>query len=84
MDWGEEEEDSFQKLIEVITEAPLLVYPKEGGGFVLDTDDSAKAIGVVLSQVQDGKERVVAHGSFVLSTAQRNYCVTRRKLFVGE
>ena len=65
-DWGEEEEDSFQKLKEAITEAPLLVYPREGGGFVLDTDASDKAIGAVLSQVQDGKERVVAYGSFVL------------------
>ena len=79
-DWGEEEEDSFQKLKEAITEAPLLVYPQEGGEFVLDTDASDKAIGAVLSQVQDGKERVVAYGSFVLSTAQRNYCVTRREL----
>ena len=79
-DWGEEEEDSLKKLKEAITEAPLLVYPKEGGGFVLDTDASDKAIGAVLSQVQDGKERVVAYGSFVLSTAQRNYCVTRREL----
>ena len=79
-DWGEEEEDSFQKLKEAITEAPLLVYLQEGGGFVLDTDASDDAIGAVLSQVQDGKERVVAYGSFVLSTAQRNYCVTRREL----
>ena len=46
----------------------------------MDTDASDKAIGAVLSQVQDGKERVVANGSFVLSTAQRNYCVTRREL----
>ena len=30
-DWGEEEEDSLKKLKEAITEAPLLVYPKEGG-----------------------------------------------------
>ena len=30
-DWGEEEEDSFQKLKEAITETPLLVYPLEGG-----------------------------------------------------
>ena len=30
-DWGEEEEKSFQRLKEAITEAPLLVYPKEGG-----------------------------------------------------
>ena len=79
-DWGEEEEDSFQKLKEAITEAPLLVYPKEGGGFVLDTDASDKAIVAVLSQVQDGKKRVVAYGTFALSTAQRNYGVTRREL----
>ena len=79
-DWGEKEEDSFQKLKEAITEAPLVVYPKEGGGFVLDTDASDKAYGAVLSQVQDGKERVVAYGNFVLSTAQRNYCVTRKEL----
>ena len=39
-DWGEEEEDLFQKLKEAITEAPLLVYPTEVGGFVLDTDAS--------------------------------------------
>ena len=30
LDWGEEEEESFQKLKEAITEAPLLVYPKKG------------------------------------------------------
>ena len=47
---------------------------------VLDTDASYKAIGAVLSQVQDGKERVVAYGSFVLSTVQGNYCVTRKEL----
>ena len=45
-------------------------------------EDSYKAIRAVLSQVQDGKERVVAYGSFVLSTAQRNYCVIRRELLV--
>ena len=77
-DWGEEEEDSLKKLKETITKTPLLVYPKEGGVFVLDTDASDKAIGAVLSQVQDGKERVVAYGSIVLSTTQKNYCVIRR------
>ena len=30
-DCGEEEEDSFQKFKEAITEAPLLVYPKGVG-----------------------------------------------------
>ena len=39
-----------------------------------------QAIGPVLSQVQDGKERVVAYGNLVLSMAQGNYCVTRKEL----
>ena len=46
----------------------------------MDTDASDKAIGGVLSQVQNGVERVVGYGSHVLSAAQRNYCVTRKEL----
>ena len=78
--WGEEEGHAFQALKEKITEAPCLVFPREGGGFILDTDASDRAVGAVLSQVQEGRERVVGYGSFVLNAAQRNYCVTRREL----
>ena len=46
----------------------------------MDTDASAFAIGCVLSQVQDGEEKVVAYGSKSLSRPERNYCVTRREL----
>ena len=48
--------------------------------FVLDTDVSNEGIGAVLSQVEDGKETVIAYASRVLSKAERAYCVTRRKL----
>ena len=60
--------------------APILAYPRAQGQFVLDTDASAFAIGGVLSQVQDGEERVIAYGSKALSKPERNYCVTRREL----
>ena len=33
--WGEEKAHSFQKLNEAITEATLLVFPKEAGESVL-------------------------------------------------
>jgi LDH2 family malate/lactate/ureidoglycolate dehydrogenase len=55
--------------------APVLAYPQaEGSEFILDTDASDYAIGAVLSQVQDGKERVIAYGSRCLDKPERNYC----------
>jgi hypothetical protein len=48
--------------------------------FVVDTDASNPGIGVVLSKVQDGQERVTAYYSKTLNKAERNYCVTRREL----
>ena len=49
------------------------------GQYILDTDESNFAIGGVLSQVQDGEERVIAYGSKSLKKPERNYCVTRRE-----
>jgi hypothetical protein len=46
----------------------------------VDTDVSNVGIGGVLSQVQDGQERVIAYYSKTLSKAERNYCITRREL----
>ena len=37
-------------------------------------------MGAVLSQVQEGQERVVAYGSKTFSKSERNYCVTRKEL----
>ena len=78
--WGEEKQTAFKKLKKRLTEALVLLYPREGGGFILDIDASDKAIGGVLSQTQDGEERVVGYGSYVLSAPQQNYCVTRKEL----
>lgn len=79
--WNQDCEDSFLELKMRLMSAPVLAFPKVGGNkFILDTDASAYAIGAVLSQVQDGKERVIAYGSRCLDKAERNYCVTRREM----
>ena len=46
----------------------------------MDTDASNYSIGAVLSQVQDGQERVIAYGSRSLSKEERRYCVTRKEM----
>ena len=60
--------------------APILAYPNATDIFILDTDASGTAIGAVLSQLQDGDEKVISYGSYVLTPEQRKYCVTRREL----
>ena len=46
----------------------------------MDTDASNHAIGAELLQVQNGMERLIGFGSFVLDSAQRNYCTIRKEL----
>ena len=65
--------------------APDLAYPNSKGDFLLDIDASGIGIGAVLSQVQDGQEKVIGYFSRTLSKSERRYCVTRRELLaVGE
>ena len=78
--WKEESEAAFCRLKEVLTTAPVLAYPTCTDPFILDTDASDKGLGTVLSQLQDGEERVLAYYSRVLSKPERRYCVTRKEL----
>src|SRR6218665_2165023 len=78
--WSEECNMAFELLKERLTEAPVLALPNDTGTYVLDTDASGESIGAVLSQIQDGQERVICFGSRVCSPAERNYDVTRREL----
>jgi hypothetical protein len=78
--WEDAQEDAFLKLKELLTKAPVLSYPLAEGQFILDTDASQVGIGAVLSQMQDGEEKVIAYGSRALSKSEQNYCTTRREM----
>ena len=78
--WGEDQQKAMETMKKLLTSAPILGYPRPDAPFVLDCDASNVGIGAVLSQVQDGEERVIAYASKTLSKAERNYCVTRREL----
>ena len=56
--WSYECEQAFCRLKSLLTEAPILAYPRFGGEehFLLETDASGVGLGAVLSQKQsDGK-----------------------------
>ena len=78
--WTVQCQEAFDSLKAALSSSPVLVMPDDTGRFILDTDASGSSLGAVLSQVQEGRERVVAFGSRVLSKTEKNYCVTRREL----
>ena len=79
--WTDNCQTAFDRLVELLTSAPVLAFPKRTGEFIIDTDASANGIGAVLSQVQDGEERVIAYNSKTLNNdSQRKYCTTYREL----
>jgi hypothetical protein len=79
-EWSTDTEAAFRALKEALCTAPVLGYPEAWEKFIVDTDASNVGIGGVLSQVQNGNERVVAYFSKTLAKTERNYCVTRREL----
>ena len=81
VEWTQTMEDSFSKLKTELCNAPVLISPKIGGTFILDTDASKYGIGAVLSQrFEDGTEKVLHFASNRLSKAEINYCATRKEL----
>ncbi len=79
--WDDEQEQAFIKLKEALCKAPVLAYLDPNVPYVVDTDANNLTIGAVLSQVQDGEEKVVMYGSEAFSGSQRRWCTTRRELF---
>ena len=78
--WDSDCTQAFEELKSALSSAPILSYPRPNEEFILDTDASNFGIGGVLSQIQDGHERVIGYFSKVLSKPERNYCVTRKEL----
>ena len=69
--WDANCEAAFLTLKEKLTTASVLAYPDENRGeFILDCDASNSGIGAVLSQLQDGAERVIAYASQTLKSGK--------------
>ena len=75
--WTDECQNAFDELKTFLTSTPILAYPLPD---ILDTDASDKAVGAVLSQVQDSHERVIAYMSKSMNMYKQSNCVTRKEL----
>jgi hypothetical protein len=62
MKWNEAHEKVLIKIKTALTTTPVLTYLDDNSKFILDTDASNTGIGVVLSQIQNGEERINAYG----------------------
>ena len=78
--WNKECQIAFNTLKSALISAPILAFPQGNCEFILDCDASNVALDAVLSQIQDGEERVIAYYSKCFSRTERNYCTTRREL----
>jgi len=78
--WTQAGQQVFDHLEDCLVEAPILAYPDPAKDYILDTDASNHNVGAVLSQVQDGREVVVAYYSKALLAPEKNDCTTRREL----
>lgn len=77
--WNSASQKAFEELKSRLISPPILAYPDFKQPFLLYTDASDTAIEAVLSQVQEGTERVIAYWSRKLQKAERNYSTTERE-----
>ena len=75
-----EAQEAFDKLKQLLTSPPVLAYPLPDIGFIVDNDSSACSVGGILSQIQNGHERVIAYMSKSMNQHEQNYCTTRKEL----
>ncbi|GFT34672.1 hypothetical protein TNCV_1536091 [Trichonephila clavipes] len=76
---GSDQNESFEKLKTTLTSEPVLGLFDEKAPTELHADASGYGPGVVLVQIQKGKEKVNAYALRTLTKAERNYSTTERE-----
>ena len=71
--WSNEAHTAFLTLRNALISVPVLAMPNDTDEYILDIDAGNHSIGAVLSQIQDGTERVIAYASRSLDKREMNY-----------
>eukprot|EP00820_Chromera_velia_P028323 Cvel_11597.t2-p1 / transcript=Cvel_11597.t2 / gene=Cvel_11597 / organism=Chromera_velia_CCMP2878 / gene_product=Retrovirus-related Pol polyprotein from transposon, putative / transcript_product=Retrovirus-related Pol polyprotein from transposon, putative / location=Cvel_scaffold733:68247-69176(-) / protein_length=310 / sequence_SO=supercontig / SO=protein_coding / is_pseudo=false len=77
--WNGEREEIFGELKERLTTPPILGFPDMSLPFRVKPDACEVSVGGVLTQMQRGREVVIAYISRGLSAAEKNYSPTERE-----
>ena len=78
--WDKACQSNFEDLKQALCSTPVLRFPNYNQQFILFTDASMYAVGVVLSQLNnDGLDQPVAYFSRTLNKHERNYTVTEKE-----
>ena len=84
--WTAIHQESFDKLKDALTSAPVLAYPDYSRRFILETDASLKGLGAVLTQEDDeGNFNIISYASHMLKPyehSMRNYSSAKLELLV--
>ena len=80
-EWGEREQEAFNQLKESLVSEPVAAYPDFDKEFLLKTDASKVALGAVLAQKQEKKERMIACMSKKFNTDELKWAPYDREFY---
>lgn len=78
--WTMIHQEILNKIIDQLTNPPVMAYPDLEKPLVLHVDASEDGLGAVLYQRQEGVLRVLGYGSRTLTAAEKNYKLHSGKL----
>ena len=76
--WSRDCDLAFRARKEKLVSAPVLAFPCFDQKFAMDCDASDYDPGAVISQREDGTEKVIAYASRVLQDRKRRYSTTKK------
>lgn len=79
IEWSEKAEKAFRQVKAALISPAILTSPDYSLPYKIYTDASLIAGAAVLTQVQDGEEKVIAYHSAKFSKTQSNYSATERE-----
>ena len=79
--WGEEQQEDFEKIKQMLTEGPCLAHYAKDKNNIITTDASTTGLGITLWQKQDdGNTKPIAYGSRYLNETEKKYSIGELEL----